>query len=91
MLSIKGVDKVELLYRLWCEMNPARFYTANQIPAPEFDHTTSQRAVTSYIDYYSGRAIKANLSGDSVDPRLYDRDASPGAFARILKTIKEET
>ena len=41
-----------------------------------------------YIDYFCGRCIKTDISGDSVNPRLYDRDAGDGEFARIVKSLE---
>lgn len=34
---------------------------------------------SSYFDYLSGRLLKVNLSGNSFDERLYDRDNGYGA------------
>ena len=53
-----------------------------------FNHEAAKVAVTKYIDYFGGKAIKMDLSGDEVDPRLYDRDAGEGAFARVVATLR---
>lgn len=37
-----------------------------------------------YFDYLKGRVMKVSISGDSLDPRLYDRDNGQGAAARAL-------
>ena len=37
-----------------------------------------------YFDYLDGKALKVDLSGDKLDPRLYDRDCGPGAASRAL-------
>lgn len=42
------------------------------------------------FDYLCGRPLKVNLSGDSFDPRLYDRDAGEGAAARAIAAIREQ-
>jgi hypothetical protein len=34
------------------------------------------------FDYYFGRPLKVDLSGDEFDPWLYDRDAGTGAAKR---------
>ena len=84
-LNIQGYDKVNLLYALWNNVLPARFF-AGRSP-PSFDRRRAATAVLSYIDYYDGRCIKCDLSGNEVNPRLYDRDAGPGAFARVLAAL----
>ena len=33
----------------------------------------------TYFDYLKGRVMKVDLSGDELDPRLYDRDNGQGA------------
>jgi hypothetical protein len=53
-----------------------------------FNHEAAKVAVTKYIDYFGGKAIKMDLSGDEVDPRIYDRDAGEGAFARVVATLR---
>lgn len=37
-----------------------------------------------YFDYLKGRIMKIDLSGNWLDPRLYDRDNGEGAAARAL-------
>lgn len=37
-----------------------------------------------HFDYLKGRVMKVDLSGDSFDPRLYDRDVGEGAAARLV-------
>jgi len=77
-------DKVALLRELHKGQVVAGFF----LPAPQFDEAEAKRAVTSYIDYFQGRAIKTDLSKDMVCPRLYDRDAGQGAFMRALGRVK---
>lgn len=38
-----------------------------------------------YPDYVNGRVIKADLRGDTLDPRLYDRDNGEGSAERALR------
>ncbi len=41
----------------------------------------------TYFDYLKGRVMKVDLSGDSLDPFLYDRDNGEGAAARAVEGI----
>ena len=88
-ISIQGIDKVKLLEYLWRAQNRASFFTFHPEMAPDFNMELAKTAVTTYIDYFQGRAIKADLSGDTVDPRLYDRDAGAGKFERIVKCFDQ--
>lgn len=88
MLSITGVDKVELLRKLWEKKKPAVFFAYHpHVPVPTFDDDLARKAVTGYIDYFQGRCIKTDLSQDEADPRVYDRDEGEGAFKRVLANL----
>ena len=43
----------------------------------------------TYFDYLQGRVMKINLSGDELDPRLYDRDNGNGAAQRAIEQISK--
>jgi hypothetical protein len=43
------------------------------------------------FDYLYGRVMKVDLSGDSFDPRLYDRDLGEGSAARVIETLRRVT
>lgn len=88
-VDIRGLDKVVLLRKLWENMKVAAFF--EQLPwlAPPFVEGLASDAVGKYIDYFCGRCIKCDLSKDTVDPFLYDRDAGAGAFARIVAAMQK--
>lgn len=92
LICISGLDKVELLFRLWkrqvftgkngCD---AASYTESA-----FDRALAARACKQSMNYFHGKAIKVDISGDHVDPWLYDRDAGAGAFALVVEKMKSE-
>lgn len=41
----------------------------------------------TYFDYLHGKVMKIDLSGDELDPRLYDRDNGNGAAERAIKHL----
>jgi hypothetical protein len=42
------------------------------------------------IDYYGSKGLKVNLSGDTFDPRLFDRDfGGPGTALKIVTSLLE--
>lgn len=42
----------------------------------------------TYFDYLHGKVMKVDLSGNELDPRLYDRDNGQGKAAQLIKAIK---
>lgn len=55
---------------------------------PPFNEEQAKKAVTQYIDYFCGRVIKSDLTGDKVDPRGYDRDNGQGAFQSVVDRLR---
>lgn len=88
-VDISGLDKVELLRALWTRMAPAAFFSFNpSVKPPHFDEAQAQKAVLSYVDYFCGRCIKADLRSNTASPHLYDRDAGDGAFASVVAALR---
>ena len=88
MVDIAGLDKVALLERLWQHMQPAGFFAEASLHAPTFDKNKAKVATRGYIDYFCGRCIKCDLSGDEADAYLYDRDTGAGTFAAIVQDMR---
>ena len=75
-ISIKGLCKVTLLHKMWTHQRVAAFYSLSGHAPPEFDVEEANIAIGTYIDYFCGRAIKTDLSGDSISSSYaYDRDS----------------
>lgn len=86
-INISGIDKVDLLQALHARQVPAGFFGG--FSGPSFDKEKAKEAVKQYIDYFCGRAIKTDVSKDTVDPWLYDRDAGQGAFQSVVDSLKK--
>jgi len=89
-VNISGLSKVVLLERLWTRMKPAAFFAFNPSLAPSFNKEEAEKAVEGYIDYFCGRCIKSDLSGDIVNTFLYNRDVGSGAFEKVVEGMREE-
>jgi hypothetical protein len=100
-ISIKGIDKAELLAALVNGAMPlglgvlhAGAAPMTKVEAQEWiDEGRTHDTVNiprDYLrfDYVKGRPIKSNLSGDELDPRLYDRDQGEGAAARVVASLR---
>ena len=90
-VDIKGVDKVALLKVLWEMSSPASFFIMSGRTPPKWGETGDPiEAVKDYIDYFCGRMIKSDLTGDSASPSMYDRDIGEGSFARAVEIAKKQ-
>ena len=87
-VNIESIPKTLLLRKLWEKSQTAGFFSRSGFPAPAFDEQKAVNAVNGYIDYFQGRVIKCDISGDTADPWLYDRDNGEGAFQRVVSQLR---
>jgi hypothetical protein len=87
-VDISGLNKSRLLFALWNNSGVASVFKNAPFMAPSLNMAKADEAVLGYIDYFCGRCIKSDLSGDSVNPYLYDRDMGPGAFAKVVAQMR---
>lgn len=89
-IDITGIDKAELLVGLYHGTHPVGMGFASNNPS--FGVEDAEAAIkgepSGRLDYVSGRPIKVNITGDSFDPWLYDRDAGEGAAQRVVDGLK---
>ena len=83
-VDISGVDKVKLLRKLWEKGQACSFGRGL------FDDSRARQAVKDDIDHFAGVAIKCDLSKDSVNPFLFDRDTWKGCFADCVKQVRNQ-
>ena len=87
-VSIKDLSKVALLHMLWDKQIVAGYFNFMSSIAPKFDFANAEETINKgYIDYYAGRCIKADLSGDIARTASYNRDAGQGAFEDIVHSM----
>lgn len=86
-VNIKGLNKVDLLRELYYDAFESPWACVQK---DGFNDDMAREAVKGYIDYFQGRAIKCDLSKDTVDPRLYDRDAGAGQFQKVVDCLRNE-
>jgi hypothetical protein len=94
VISIKGMDKVEVFRELYADAKVLGLGVFNFVPGP-MSREEAEIAVAEeearrgkvWFDYVRGRILKVDLSGDEFDPRLYDRDNGEGAAARAVARV----
>jgi hypothetical protein len=90
-VDIKGIDKMTLLQFLWSRSANVTKWTQVGV-IPEFDMESAKRVIAEKkcIDYFHGASIKTDISKDTVDPSLYDRDNGKGAFEKIVSMLRNK-
>ncbi len=90
MIDIKGLDKAAVLYALYYASHAQGMGVFQMVPD---DYVTVERCrellqKNTYFDYLYGRVMKVDLSGDSFDERLYDRDNGIGAAESVIRRLR---
>jgi len=87
MISLKGKDKAVVLAKLYNASKPLCLGTFHYEP----QEMTVEEAMAlldsgqTYFDYLNGRLMKIDLSGDTLNPALYDRDNGPNAAINAIE------
>lgn len=86
MIDLKGKNKAEVLAKLYNASRPLGlgFLQADGKDMTEAEAQEILDSGQTYFDYIKGRVMKVDLSGDELDPCLYDRDNGQGAAAAAL-------
>lgn len=96
MVSIKDLDKAEVLKALWenSHTQGMSFLGKLQLEGKGLSLEHAQQLINDtpslYFDYVYGHVIKCDLSGDEFDPHLYDRDCGGGAAQRAIDKLRKE-
>lgn len=95
MVNIKGLDKAEVLYALWRHSHAQGLSFMGLSPegftlqkACDLIKERQEKNARLYFDYVEGHVIKCDLSGDSFDEFLYDRDCGPGAAEEAIDELR---
>ena len=92
-VNVSGLDSAELLLALWEGSFNASYFQSKTPPNPPTIGTAIlvlSEAYDKYIDYFNGRVIKIKFRTDNIDPWGYDQDIGEGAFARVVKEMREK-
>lgn len=84
-------QKVLLLQALWNKSHPAMVFRDPEMglkPLPFDVKLASAAIVGGYIDYFQGRAIKTDLSGEWASSTYFDYDHGEGAFQACVEQVE---
>lgn len=90
MVNIKGLDKAKVLLALHNGTQPQGMGFLHASTMTEEGCASDIAAMNGqlYFDYYHGRPLKCDITGDEFNERLYDRDAGQGAAERAIAAIR---
>lgn len=90
MINIKGLNKARVLKALYNRSRAQGMGYLHPLHGTQMTYDQAQNLLgmaddkIPYIDYLWGRMLKVDISGDTLDPRLYDRDNGEGAAEEAL-------
>ena len=88
-ISLEGLSKAKVLAALYNASRPQGMGFLHYDPAP-MEEAEAQDLLTrnTYFDYLKGRVMKVDLSDDTMDPWLYDRDNGDGSAAAVIEAVR---
>lgn len=90
MIDLTKYDKADVLIALYENSKAQGLGFLNFTPAPMTKEQANELLKDNqYFDYLQGRVMKVDLSGNELDPHLYDRDNGDGAAQAAIDTICE--
>ena len=86
MIDLKGLDKARVLRTLHEHSKAQGLSFFGLRPNPlTVEECRDLLTEQTYFDHLHGKVMKVDLSGDELDPRLYDRDNGSGAAERAIE------
>lgn len=88
MIDIKGISKAAVLAALYNASRPLGMGFLHHQPSPMSEKEAAEHLKRgSYFGYLNGRVMKVDLSGDTLEERLYDRDNGQGTAYAAIKHL----
>ncbi len=89
-ISLKDLDKAAVLAALYNASKPLGMGFMKYDPKPmTIEEARKILERQTDFDYLQGRVMKTNLSGDELDPWLYDCDNGSGAAKRAIESLQQ--
>lgn len=92
-ITIEGLSKAALLAELYNRSQPQGrghlIATSDAMTVADAQKLLDETP-KKYFDYVQGRVMKVDLSGNRLDPWMYDRDNGEGAAARAVEAVRQQ-
>ena len=90
-IDISKLDKVELLVALYNKARPLGLGIL-QFNPKEMTMAEARKLLKNQtrFDYIYGRVMKIDISGNTLDPWLYDRDNGYGAAEEVVEGLEKK-
>ncbi len=92
-IDIKGLDKAEVLLALYNHSHVQGLgflQMADNYTLKDAKKDLEASAPYFYFDYLHGRVLKVDLSKDTFNGDLYDRDCGPGAAQKAIDELRSK-
>lgn len=89
-INISGINKADILRVLYNNSRPIGMGFLHAKPE-DMTIEEAEKTIGEYghnFDYLQGRVLKIDLSGDELDPWLYDRDIGKGAAEKAIEELR---
>lgn len=93
MVDITGLDKAEVLAALFNASKQQRIRRSDASGSSAMSLEDARLIVESGrmdFEYLRGRVMNVDISKDSFNPGLYDRDVGPGAAAYAIDILRKK-
>jgi len=91
-ISLEGLDRGAVLAALYNDYHPQGMGFLHFDPKPMTPAEGNKLLKNNtYFDYLQGRVMKVDLSNDTLDPWLYDRDNGTGAAEAAIIALKKDS
>jgi len=89
-INLDGLDKADVLAVLYNSSKPLGlgFMQYDSKPMNKEEAQTILDSGRNYFDYLKGRVMKVDLSRNTLDTRLYDRDNGQGAAESAISALR---
>lgn len=91
IIDISDLNKADVLQALYMNAKTQGMGRLHYIPGDRLSQSELAKYLSQgYIDYLKGRVMKIDLSGNTIDTRLYDRDNGPDAAERAIAQLRSQ-
>lgn len=94
-ISIKGLDKAEVLQALYNNSRPLGLGFLNPKALQDITIEECKEIIEKsipndlYFDYLNGRVMKIDIADDILDSWLYDRDNGKGKAEQVINELRQ--